>query len=398
MVEVRRKFRAALRRLYDGAILGFGLLLAVPLRLVSSLWRIEIQRLRAERIGHLAIEPELFLSLRDGYPASRTTTLFYSTRPIANEFLMDAWRSTLACGPAWLLKPIDDAASRFPWLDLRVRDWCTDHRDLRLLEDSARHIHFSPDDQRRGEDLLRELGVMVGQPFVCLAVRDSAYLAEVLPNRDWSYHDYRDSAIGTYVPMAEWLADQGYAVVRMGAVVRDALESAHPSVIDYARSGLRSDFGDVYLFAHSAFCITTSTGMDSLAQAFRTPMGIVNLAARGGLQVGDHLRLVMFKNAVDITTDEPLVIDSPEFAMVLGFTRSSDFRTAGIRLVDNSPDQLRNFAEELLSTLDSWSSLSATPDPQRQGLIGALGDVPDLSAATFRLAKAGTNLTSPTMP
>jgi hypothetical protein len=66
--------------------------------------------------------------------------------------------------------------------------------------------------------------------------------------------------------------------------------------------------------------------------------------------------------------------------------------------VDNSPDQLRNFAEEMLSTVDSWSSLSATPDPQRQGLIAALGDVPDLSAATFRLAKAGTNLSSPTMP
>ena len=396
MVEARRKTRAALRRLYNAAVLGFGLLLAVPLRLLSPLWRIEIQRLRAERIGHLAIEPELFLSVRDVSPVSRTTTLFYSTQPVSNDFLLDAWRRVLPHGPAWLLKPIDDAASRFSWLDLRPRDWCADHLDLRPLEASGRHIHFSPDEQQRGEDLLRELGVMVGQPFVCLAVRDSAYLAEVLPDRDWTYHDYRDSAIGTYVPMAEWLADQGYAVVRMGAVVRDALESVRPSVIDYARSGLRSDFGDVYLFAHCAFCITTSTGVDSLAMAFRTPMGIVNLAARGGLQVGDHLRLVMFKKAVDITTDEPLHIDSPEFAKVLGLTRTGDFRAAGVRLVDNTPDKLRDFAAEMLSVLDSWSSLSTTPDPQRDGLIVALGDGPDLSSATFRIAKAGTNPISPT--
>ena len=104
----------------------------------------------------------------------------------------------------------------------------------------------------------------------------------------------------------------------------------------------------------------------------------------------------MFKKAVDITTDEPLHIDSPEFAKVLGLTRTGDFRAAGVRLVDNTPDKLRDFAAEMLSVLDSWSSLSTTPDPQRDGLIVALGDGPDLSSATFRIAKAGTNPISPT--
>ena len=384
----------ALRRVQRFALLTFGLALALPLRLIAPLWRIEVQVLRAERIGHLAIEPELFLSVRAARAAIRTTTLHYSTEPVANAFLLASWRRVLTCGPAWLLSPIDRAASRFPWLDLRPRDWRADEGDLRPLETCAPHIQFSMADRKRGEELLRALGVKVGQPFVCLSVRDSAYLAEVLPERDWSYHNHRDSDIRTYIPMAEWLADQGYAVLRMGAVVRDGLESANPSVIDYALSGLRSDFGDVYLFAHCAFCITTSTGMDSLAMAFRVPMGIVNLTSHGGLQVSVHLRLVMFKNAIDVATGEPLLVDSPEFAAVLGYSRI-DFLTGGVRLADNSPDQLRDFAEEMICDLNSWPNAQASPDPQRQALIEALGPVPDLSYATFRIAKAGRDLAPP---
>lgn len=68
---------------------------------------------------------------------------------------------------------------------------------------------------------------------MCLNVRDSAFLSKSDPlnwskSRDWSYHNFRDSEINTYVAAAETLADMGYTVFRMGAIVKERFVSKHP--------------------------------------------------------------------------------------------------------------------------------------------------------------------------
>ena len=73
-------------------------------------------------------------------------------------------------------------------------------------------------------------------------------------------HDYRDSEISTYVEAAEVLAEMGYTVFRMGALVKETLVSKHPRVIDYATNGMRTEFLDVFLGAYCAFCISTGSG------------------------------------------------------------------------------------------------------------------------------------------
>jgi putative glycosyltransferase (TIGR04372 family) len=387
MANARQTIRATLRRLYDAAVLGFGFLLALPLRLLSSVYRVEIQPLLVERIGHLAIEPELLLSLRDVHPQERSTTLFYSRGPVANEFLVSMWRRVLPFGPAWLLHPMWLANARFPWLDLGARGWDVLHFDLRHLDETASHLHFTDDEHAQGRDLLCSLGLDPNQPFVCLTARDGAYLTTLEPGRDWGYHDYRDSDISTYRSLAEVIADSGLAVLRMGAVVAAPLESSHPLVIDYASSGLRSDFGDVYLFAHCRMSISSSTGVDSLAMTFRRPMGIVNLPGIGGLQLGRSLRLVMFKDLVDATTDEPLaLLDSRRPAAMAAF-RTDTFDALGLRLVDNSPQQLAEFGREMLSMDSGAWRLSATELEDERDFLRFIDPRRDLSCASFHVAR-----------
>jgi putative glycosyltransferase (TIGR04372 family) len=96
-------------------------------------------------------------------------------------------------------------------------------------------------------------------------------------NRDWSYHNYRDSDISTYVAAAEALAEMGYTVFRMGALVKDPLVSKHPRVIDYATNGMRTEFLDIFLGAHCTFCISTGSGWDSVPTIFRRPILFVNM-------------------------------------------------------------------------------------------------------------------------
>ena len=107
--------------------------------------------------------------------------------------------------------------------------------------------------------------------FVCLFVRDSAYLAELYKD-SYNYHNYRNTDIQNYALVAYELAERGFYVIRMGEIVNKALMVDHTKVIDYAWNGMRSDFMDIYLSAKCDFAISTGTGMCEVSRNFRRPM------------------------------------------------------------------------------------------------------------------------------
>ena len=84
------------------------------------------------------------------------------------------------------------------------------------------------------------------EKFVCLIVRDSAYLPTINNKNKWEYHNFRDSDIDTYEKAALALAEKGYWVFRMGKVVRKPFKADHPNILDYANSNYRSDFLDIW--------------------------------------------------------------------------------------------------------------------------------------------------------
>ena len=150
-----------------------------------------------------------------------------------------------------------------------------------LLLNNAPLLSFDRYELDQGRDFLKSVEIYENQPFVCLNVRDAKFLQESEPlgwskNRDWSYHNYRDTEIRDYVVAAETLANMGYLVFRMGAIVAKPLESSHPLIFDYATNGMRTDFLDIYLAAHCKFCVSTGTGWDSVPQIFRRPTLYVN--------------------------------------------------------------------------------------------------------------------------
>ena len=66
----------------------------------------------------------------------------------------------------------------------------------------------------------------------------------------WSYHSYRNFSVESLKLAAEFFADKGYFVLRMGKVVEEKLHSNNKKIIDYANTNLRSDFADMYLLAN----------------------------------------------------------------------------------------------------------------------------------------------------
>ena len=367
--------------------LGLGVLIGTPILLWSRLRPIQIQELLAARIGHLAIEPELFHWRRATGATAAAKVVYFARGQVSNAALLAKWREALPWGPAWLLGPAFRASRRFPWLDLRPSNWPEDnHSDMRSLDGRDPCWGFDDDERGRGEALLRDLGIPIGMPYVCLAVRDGAYLRAVDTVRNWDYHDFRDSKIADYGAMVARLVERGYVVVRMGRIVESEMYCEGPTVIDYANSSLRSDFADLWLFAHCDFCISTSTGMDGLATTNRRPMGFVNLALSRSLILGNVSKLVMFKDLVDVETGQSLGLLDERRMQAMAFNHVSELTAMGLSFRDNTPAELEAFAVEMVDLLEGrWQPTPEQIEVEQEFLSRISGPL-DYTEANFHIS------------
>ena len=184
--------------------------------------------------------------------------------------------------------------------------------------------------------------------FVCLVVRDSAYLKIKYPNTDWSYHDHRDSDIDLYLEAAEYLTTQGYYVFRMGENVDKALKSDNPMIIDYANNGMRSDFLDIFLGANCSFCISTGLGFDGIPSIFRRPILFIGSTPVGGLHLSSKDYLVSFKHHYSHSLKRNLTLKEI-FDNELDFAYTkNEFINKNVEINGLSSQEIRDITEEMV--------------------------------------------------
>jgi putative glycosyltransferase (TIGR04372 family) len=151
--------------------------------------------------------------------------------------------------------------------------------------------------------------------------------------------------------MAEFLTQKGFFVIRMGKLVKQELKTSNPMIIDYANSSHRSDFADVFLFANCTFCVSTSTGMDALASIFRRPIGLVNVVNIGSVASGNIIKLFQPKSFFDTRLKRELNFKEISAKNLFYISEASKFLESGIVLKENSPEELRLFAGDLLNII-----------------------------------------------
>lgn len=339
-------------------------LLAIPavvvIRLIRPWLLVRIGRLMSSRIGHFAANTELYLCEQDAginVPRQRYVDLFYMpSQPICNQQLGIMWKRKLRVWPAWILAPIDRINRLIAGGMIHEVGHNTQHdRDVHnLLDRFPPHLQFTSAEIARGEDVLRRMGIPVDASFVCLIVRDSAYLNAHQPG-DWTHHNYRDSDVQNYVLAAEELADRGYFVIRMGAKVRESIKSDNPRVIDYAVNGMRSDFMDIYLGARCKFCISVSTGFDAVPYIFRRPIAYVNMVPLGYLFTFRSQFLGITKHHYCEGEERELSF-TEIFRHGVGFSLyTSGYLSNGIRLIENTSEEIRDVVVEMAERLDgTW--------------------------------------------
>ena len=323
--------------------------LVVVFRLLQPLVLFRFGTIRSDRIGHFvtdSAEQKARLQVRDG---KRLDFYWLPTRTANQQWLRMIQREmpVLNC-----TRHIDDWNRRLPGGERHSRpstySESRDKEGLYYRYDCG--FDFTVEEDRMCRSWLSSIGWSDGELVVCVLVRDSVYLAEdqittrydkVSKDR-WSYHDYRDSNIFNYLPALTWLADQGVWVFRMGKLMEKPLNAGHPRIIDYAFSTRRSDLLDVWLFANCSFCISTSTGPDSIATVYRRPILYLNASPLGHLTTYSN-SLWAPKNLFWIDDDSPLRLKD---YLTHTYFHSQKYHDAGLRFQELTQEEIVEFVQE----------------------------------------------------
>lgn len=347
---------------------------AVPvvllIRWIGPFFLIRVGTFNSGRIGHFAADVGQQYAMLKEQPTNQVD-LYWLPEETCNKFWAEMAKRNFPVSH-WF-KYIDLWNETIPGGAKHYRaSTYTGSRDLGgMLEKYPAPMLFTEKEDRKARDWLRRQGWTDGERFVCLLVRDEEYLARDSMHRGgldtgytrWSYHSYRNTEISTYVPAMEWLANQGAWVFRMGKIMAKPIPSAHSKIIDYAFSTDKSDFLDVWLFAHCDLCITTGSGPDMVSDVYRRPLLLVNYLMLRNLWSWSNA-LHAPKHLVWKDSDRRLTWEEH---LVHSYFSTAQYVDAGIEIHDLTQEEILHVTQECwMRLLRRWRDEASDIDAQQR--------------------------------
>jgi putative glycosyltransferase (TIGR04372 family) len=348
-----------------------GLLCAVPtiliLWILKPVFWLKVGILYYSRIGHLALNTDLFLRRRQlGVYPDGPYYCFMShpdnpaNRQLLNMFkrVVPIYESKLLCylftGMLWMLK-------RTPF----YQDLPMNSNEYYEFTNAKPSIYFTPDEIEKGHKLLGQMNVDINKDeFVCIFARDDAYLKSYIPYNNWDYQKARNSDIDSIIETAKYLIEKGLTVIRVGSVVNKPINFTHKKMVDYSHSKYQSDFLDIFLLAHCKFLLAAgSSGLVNVANVFDKPSLIVNLGEHGGFLPFAKNCLYIPKKYKYSKTGDYLHFED---ALKLGPYWLNP-TSAGLETEETSPQDILEAAQEMLARTEGRFRYS----PESEKLIQA---------------------------
>ena len=334
--------------------------LALLLKASSLFKNIRVSEIYSSRLGHLAIDCELYLSekelgrhdgyidlfcFKDGQVANDTLGKLF-----AREMCIRKWHSYLLEA----VRIFNLSLKHELLLNTRAKSFARDYECL--IQQTETHISFSAEEVEQGRKELRALGLDPEKPHVCLLGRDSAFLQQTMPESDGDMQEPRNMDISTFRAGAEELLRLGYNVIRIGSIVQKPLEIDHSNFVDYACSGRQNDFMDIYLPASCIFFVGVQSGPMHVANAFRVPCLRVNVARLEIIEYCSPEDLALFKLIRAKSTGRILNISEIISAKISKWP-IENFADSDYEVIDNTEDELLEAIQEMhLRTNGEWQA------------------------------------------
>ena len=354
-----KQFKYFFRNFFKLPFYIFAIPMILLIRLIRPWILIRLGSIASQRIGHFAGDVEVYLCEKDAginVPNQLYFDIFFWPTPECNKQLAIMWQRVLNVWPAFIMGRVYRINQLIPGGIVHSIPFINSDRDVNnLFDQSAPHIQFTAEEEIYGKNYLHVLGVSDQTKFICLIVRDDAYLKSALSHRDWSYHNYRDADIQNYMLAAEMLAERGYFVIRMGKKMNNPINIKHPRIIDYAFSNIKNDFMDIYLMAHCNFCITSGTGLDAVADIFRRPICQTNILPIAYHSTFSNRYINITRHHIDSSSNRELSL-SEIFSYNSGDSALDKSNT--LNYIENTPEEISDVCIEMVERLNGkWKIL-----------------------------------------
>ncbi len=213
-------------------------------------------------------------------------------------------------------------------------------------------IEIPKEDLDFGWQLLEPLGIREKDKIVCLHVRDSAYLSKQFPEKNFTYHDYRDAKIDSYQIAVEHLLSTGYKVIRLGSSSNQSLLIDNDNFIDLCinRDEEYGDFLDIFLLSTCDYFIANFSGPFCVAAMFDTPILVINgtPVQHPHSKYGRYIPKRLFQNKEEINLME--VCHGKTFSEdsedTILFHSHLNLKEHGYYYLDNSPADILSAVKE----------------------------------------------------
>ncbi len=354
----RRKMKRRLKKLARRPVQTLAAPILILLYLIPSLFvlasrfRFVIDS-RPDRIGHLAAEFDCFLKeMALGIRPSVRPVCLLSAAEVANPCLLECWGERIGLVHGRVARALLRPFLYFPYLRIELLETVTALGEtasypsvLAKWGSRAPLLALEREHEMRGEEALRKLGIPEDAWFVCVHSREGGYSP-----RDEHIHAYRNSAIGDYGLAMEAIVERGGWCVRMGDATMAPLPETK-GVVDYARSSLKSDWMDIFLCARTRFFLGNTSGLCIVSTIFGRPSALANMAPLaaaypvGASDIG--IPMLLERSSGEVVPFGEALSDS-----MADFRWADLYRENGLRTVNNSPEEIRDLAVEMLDRLE----------------------------------------------
>lgn len=343
-------------------------LILLPLSIALHLTGYRRVTVFTERIGHLALEPDCLLKEQAlGFIPKHRWFILAPPGRVANEHMLTYWRPLIRVYEGKLACFILESMSRFGLMRhdisryiLAVNKAQTAFRIYTLWQHRPPLLTLTPADEEWGLLALRKLGVPDDAWFVCVHVREAGFSPI-----DETLHAHRNGSIEATLPAMQEIVRRGGWVIRIGdATMKPLPPMLH--VIDYAHHATKCARLDIILCAKARFILGSTSGITLVGTVFGVPCALANVIPLSTLWL----------SARDISI--PKLLWSEHLSRYLRFDEvlaspAADYRYAalyresGIRVDENTPEEICDLATEMLDNLEGKFAIRGTDEKLAHG-------------------------------
>lgn len=267
----------------------------IIIQLIYILFKIKIRvgLLRADKLGHLSLENELYFceKLKKNYKYN--LDIFFNDSYISNKYLFNLIKLKINFLPNLFLRELYVLSSFYKNKKFIANRKLGAEDNENLVDKIPQQINISKDIIDESFQVLEKAGLKKKQKIVCIHIRDDFYSGDNSFNRHRNIY-----SISNYNKTILYLIKKKYFVVRVGKLHKIKFDIKSENFLDYPFSKFKSEKVDIFLAAKCDFCISTGSGFDALARMFRKPILYTNFSSYGDTAFGKK-HMIIYKKLVN---------------------------------------------------------------------------------------------------